>query len=1065
VPAAVEDERRVVTALFCDLVGSTSLGERTDPEELDRLLAGYYDLATSAIDRHGGTVQKFIGDAVVALFGYPAAHEDDPTRALRAALEIIDGVASSNLGVEVRLGVNTGEAFVRVTTPGEWNAAGDVMNTASRLQGTAPPMGVLVGARTRAAAVRAFEFAELPPLELKGKEKPVRAWQVLSQITQRDEPGVTALVGRQAELARLTTAVASLDGQGGAVVLVEGEPGIGKSRLVRELRDSTGGTTWLRGRSTETRDTGGYRAFAQLIRAWAEEASWQPLLERAQALELTREDAGFLATIAGIEPDADVVGQLDMLNADAMRPSLYRSVLAWLDALSASRPVVLELEDWHWADGASVQLAAHIVPLVETRPLLLLLVARPKSGPARALAESAGEHVELLRLTPLEHSDAETLLAELVSGHDVTPEQASAALGRAEGNPYFLYELSRFLTERSGGTVLPDTVRAVITTRVDRLEPELKTLLRGASVIGRAFSDDLLAKISPGRPVGEALDHLNSTGLIEPLGEDRHRFAHALTREAVYDSTPISARRRLHSAVAEALSAAEDPSVLPALAYHLAQAEDWEAATATLVAAGEQAARLAADEDALEMYRAAIEAHEHLPADRWGPLERSRIDRQVAAALVRLGRHDEASRQIVTALARLGLDFPEKRGAIKRATLVQLAPRLLGPPALPPPNATPDPVEVEIGRELELLGWIAFFSDHDRFALATLMLANRASRAGFLDGMAVGTFRSAVAFSSLGKEKLARAYMLRALEAADRMTDEIEIARLKQGLSIVPIAVGGWDEASHWAALGMNLGAAAGDLRSRGSGGALLSLATAMHDDYPRARALANDAVRAASEGGERSIQGIGHAAQTVLAAVEPEVGAGSARTGIEIALQVPDYLIYTICLGTLARAQVRLGDLPEAASSIQQATKEIGDRGFRGFMIVFGFQAEAELALLELARGRSRATVSGSKRAVRRSLDQGHVAHWHAVHAHAIAGGHAWLLGKRGSAARSFTRARAIADRRGWYGPLREASDWIAHCCSEAGIEGPPDLRASTAGSSAIVPGAAGRSTASSGS
>ena len=150
--AAAGQERRVVTALFCDLVGSTSLGERTDPEELDHLLARYYELASGAIAREGGTVEKFIGDAVVALFGYPIAHEDDPSRALRASLEIVDQVEGSGLGIEVRLGVNTGEAFLRVDASGEWNATGDVMNTASRLQAAAPPMGIVVGARTRATA-------------------------------------------------------------------------------------------------------------------------------------------------------------------------------------------------------------------------------------------------------------------------------------------------------------------------------------------------------------------------------------------------------------------------------------------------------------------------------------------------------------------------------------------------------------------------------------------------------------------------------------------------------------------------------------------------------------------------------------------------------------------------------------------------------------------------------------------------------------------------------------------------------------------------------------------------
>jgi class 3 adenylate cyclase len=1040
-PVASAEERRVITALFCDLVGSTSLGERVDPEELDGLLGGYYELASAAIGRHGGTVEKFIGDAVVALFGYPVAHEDDAARALRAALEIAEEVGGSALGVEVRLGVNTGEAFLRVMPSGEWTATGDVMNTASRLQGAAPPMGIVVGARTRGAVMESFEFAALAPLELKGKDEKVHAWQLVRAAAARgEERGVAALVGRAADVRRLTGAIAKLDGHGGTVVLIEGEPGIGKSRLVREARESAAGMTWLRGRSIETRDADGYRPFGELIRGWAEDAGWQPLLLRTEALGLSREDAGFLATMAGIEPDAEIAEQLEALDAEAMRPSLFRTVLAWLEALSSTRPVVLEFEDWHWADGASVQLAAHVLPLVETRPLLLLMVARPGSDPAQTLGSSATKRFERLNLGPLDRAEAEALLVELVSGHEVTPEQVSAALERAEGNPYFLHELSRYLTEGGVGA-LPDSVRAVVTTRVDRLEPELKALLRTACVIGRAFSDDLLTRLGHKRSIEQSLERLTSTGLIEPTGTRSHRFAHALTREAIYEATPIADRRQLHASVAEALSANKDPANLPAVAYHLAQAEDWEAAATTLLAAGEQAARIASDDDALEMYRAAIDAHEHLPADRWGPLERSRIDRQVAAALVRLGRHDEALRQIVVALARLGVDFPEKKSAIKRATLVQLAPRLLGPPTLPEERTEANPIEAEVGRELELLGWIAFFSDHDRFALATLMLANRASRAGYLDGLAVGTFRSAVAFCALGKEKLARAYMQRALEAADRMTDEIEIARLKQGLSIVPISVGGWDEASHWAELGMNLGAAAGDLRSRGAGGALLSVATAAHDDYVRARVLADDVVRAASDGGERSIQGIGHAAQTLLAAIEPEASAGCARIGIDVALQVPDYLVYSVCLATLARAQLRLGDVRGAAASIAQAKKEAGDRGFRGFMVAYIFQAEAELALVGLASSRSRATVAASKRAVRRSLRQAHVSRWHAVHAHAIAAGQSWLLGKQRPAARSFARARGIADGYGWRGPLREASAWIAHCCAEAGIETPSEL------------------------
>jgi hypothetical protein len=441
------------------------------------------------------------------------------------------------------------------------------------------------------------------------------------------------------------------------------------------------------------------------------------------------------------------------------------------------------------------------------------------------------------------------------------------------------------------------------------------------------------------------------------------------------------------------------------------------------------------------MYRAAIEAHGHLPADRWTPVERSRIERKVAEALVRLGRHEEARKQIVTALGRLGLNFPEKKGAVKRATLIQLAPRLLGPPAIPRPDATPDPAEVEIGLALELLGWVTFFRDHDLYALTTLMLANRASRAGFLDGMAIGTFRSAVAFSSLGKEKLSRAYMERALEAANGMTDEIEIARLKQGLSLIPLCVGGFEEALASAELGTSLGTAARDLRSRGAGGAAVSLAVGMHGDLVRSRELAEGIVADATEGGERPVQTLGHTAASLCAGLMPELGVMSARAGIEVARTVPDYLMHMCCLGTLARAQLRLGDLAGAAASIEEGMKETDQRGFRGFLTAFLFQAEAELTLLELARVRNRTTIAASKRATRRSLRAAPVARWHAVYAHTFAGGHAWILGKSRPAERSFARAGAIADQYDWPGAHADACTWVAHCCAEAAIDLPPQL------------------------
>jgi class 3 adenylate cyclase len=260
--------RRVVTALFCDLVGSTELAERTDPEEVDLLLRRYYGHASEAIECYGGTLQKFIGDAVVALFGFPLAHEDDPERAIRAALDIVEVMRADESGLQVRIAVEAGWAFIRDAPTGEVFAAGDVMNTTARLQTATEPMSVIVGPRARTSAAGGFEFAEMPPVRLKGKQAPVRASLVVkpTTVTGGQARGI-GVIGRERELRELRSVVADLTEGAGATVLVEGAPGIGKSRLVAGVRASTH-VLWLRGRSIETRDAAGYRPFAEQLRAW-----------------------------------------------------------------------------------------------------------------------------------------------------------------------------------------------------------------------------------------------------------------------------------------------------------------------------------------------------------------------------------------------------------------------------------------------------------------------------------------------------------------------------------------------------------------------------------------------------------------------------------------------------------------------------------------------------------------------------------------------------------------------------------------------------------------------------
>jgi len=1052
VPAEVSAERKVITALFCDLVGSTHLGERLDPEDLDAVLRRYRALSRTRIEASGGVVEKFIGDAVVGLFGVPVANEDDPSRAVAAACAIVEDLRAADLGIEVRIGVNTGDAFVHPSVDphsGEGVATGDCMNTAARLQSLAPPMGIVVGERTR-AAIRTFAFEMLGQATVKGKAQPLVLWQVIGATAPEPwDRETTPFVGRVAELALLRQAVADLlDGNGG-VIVVDGAPGIGKSRLARKLRAESPATRWLLGRSVETRDTRGYRPFGEQIRAWAgtEPADWTALTDSATDLDIPASDVPFLAALADVEPPASVAARVEALPADVVGTSIYRAARTWLDALASQTPLVLEFEDWHWADAASVQLLDHVLPLVAARPILVLVLTRGGSATSTAalgptLTGARSGRSWTLSLEPLTDSDAGTLLQAVARGR-LSKEQLAAARTRAEGNPYYLQELARFLQEHGARIgALPDTVRGVVASRVDRLDPDLRQLLRVASVIGRAFHIDLLPpqqSLDPTRNI----DRLVATGLVNQPdpGKGTYRFAHALTRDAVYEGIPRARRREMHRAIASALTEGDgERANLPAIAYHLAQAEDWEEASASLLAAGEEAARLASDDEALEMYTAAIQAHERLPKDRWTPLARATIDRQVAETLVRLGRHDEAMRQVVSALATLGVQVTDSRAGVRRATLQQLVPRLFGPPRIPAATTAPDPRELEIARELELLGWITYYTDADRYALATMLLTNRAARAGLLEGTAVGTWRCALAFGSLGRATLAYRYMNRALEAADLLSNPVEIARLKQGLALVPFAFGTCDEAQAQARIGIDLGGAVGDLRSWGTGTGVFTWAAICHGDFEGAQVQAEELARAGAEGGDRQIEGFGLALMGIADFYrgDTERAIPQLRKAIDTLLQVPDYISAVGTSGVLARALLLVNDTTAARDAISWSREQVSARGFRGFFLSLLVEAESELAMLELATGRGWRTAAASARAVTSSNRHGKVCRWHLVHAHVMEGCRSWLLGRRKRARRAWAKGAALADRLGYQGVAEEAHRWVAHCCEVAGIDPP---------------------------
>jgi len=527
--------RKTVTVLFCDLTGSTALGEQTDPEVLRALLARYFERMKAIIESHGGTVEKFIGDAVMAVFGIPAAHEDDALRACRAAVEMRD--ALPGLGIGGRIGVNTGEV---VTGTSERLATGDAVNVAARFEQAAAPGEILIGEATHALASRAVVAEAVEPLTLKGKAAPVPAYRLLSVLDVPERIHASRFVGRESELAQLVAAWERVKAQAGCeLVTVTGDAGVGKSRLVAEALAPVAARV-LRGRCLPYGDG---------ITYW-------PVVEVAKQLGAMPSDPVAAAAIRSLLGESEIGTTADEI-AWAVRKLLEEHA-----------PLVVVLDDIQWADDTLLDLIESTALLAAGAPILLLCMARPD------LFERRPGWPGVLRLEPLPAEDAETLIGDQVSGE--LRERIAHAAG---GNPLFISEMLAMAAEDDEVEV-PPTLRALLTARLDQLDEHDRTVLERGAVEGEIFHRGAVQALVPEEmQLTTRLAGLVRRELIRPdraqlAGDDGYRFRHLLIRDAAYDALPKSVRADLHARFADWL--AEHGRALvevdEIVGYHLEQA-------------------------------------------------------------------------------------------------------------------------------------------------------------------------------------------------------------------------------------------------------------------------------------------------------------------------------------------------------------------------------------------------------------------------------------------------------------------------------------------------------------
>ena len=624
---SAHDERKVVTALFADLVGFTSRAERLDPEDVHALLAPYHARLRSELERFGGTVEKFIGDAVMALFGAPTAHEDDPERAVRAALAIRE--FASEEGLELRIGINTGEALIRVgARPGEGEtmATGDVVNTAARLQSAAPVGGILVGEQTYRATDRAIEYQETEPIEAKGKAERVPAWvavQARSRVSVERVHGA-ALVGRRRELDLLGDALdRSRQEHSPQLVTLVGVPGIGKSRLVIELagriENETELTSWRQGRCLPYGEGVTFWALGEMVKAQAGILEGDDASEAERKLRVAVDDPW---VESHLRPLVGVAG------GSERRDEAFAAWRRFFEGLAEERPLVLVFEDLHWADENLLDFIDHLVEWATGVALLVVCTARPELLARRPGWGGGKSNALTISLSPLSNEDTARLLGDLLDRALLPAQTQEELLTRAGGNPLYAEEYARALRERGHVAELPETVQGMIAARLDLLEPGEKALLQDASVVGKTFwagAAGSLARLEAGL-VAELLHALErkefvSRERLSSVGGDvEFSFRHLLVRDVAYGQIPRAERVEKHRRAAgwlEGLGRPEDNAEM--LAHHYLQALELGAAAgvdtgafaasarSALAHAGDRAFALNAYDASVRYSRAALD--------------------------------------------------------------------------------------------------------------------------------------------------------------------------------------------------------------------------------------------------------------------------------------------------------------------------------------------------------------------------------------------------------------------------------------------------------------------------
>lgn len=1050
------------------------------------LSIGCFECLVPVVEKYEGTIDKFIGDEIMTIFGVPVAHENDAERAVLTALEMIKVIEDFNsiqsISIGLHFGINTGLVFAGEIGSSErqdYSIIGDTVNLASRLAAASKCWQILVGSDTHRLVKSVFRFKGPQLISVKGKSNLISAYEVLGFKTKTtrarwlETQGISSpLVGRDNSRKVMINRIDQLLIGRGGIISIIGEAGVGKSRLISEIKNSQILATqtdavWLEGRSLSYGGAISYWPFQEILRQWAniteeddEATTWSKLENKVDRIfaDKTADVLPYLAILLNLELKGKYAEQIRYLNSEAMGTQVYLSTRRFFQRLAQMRPLILVFEDFHWADESSMNLLDHLIPLVEDVPLLIICIGRidpdnPETHLCHLAKEKYATSYTEIFLSPLSQAESVQLLGNIFSLEGLSAQAQALIIRKTEGNPLFIEEVIRALIdmgvlvkERQGDRwqattniemiAVPDTIQGVIIARVDRLEDEVKQVLRTASVIGRSFLyrvlkavDEKIVEVAvvskASTDLDERLDKLKKVELIREKKlqpELEYIFKHALVQEATYESILLKKKRQLHAEVGRVIENLFDGRLeefYGLLAYHYARAEAWEKANEYLLKAGDQAGNLAADMEALNYYQQAIDTYSRAFGDYWNPLQRAVLERKMGEALFRRGEHAQALEYLQRALTILGHSVPTSRRSVRLAiinelfkqTFHRLLPDRLRKPLVSQVNETVKEKE----RLYHTMSWIVAFSDSMRSLLLTLKELNLSERNGYAVGIVRGGAKLATVWYLIGRFGLAQRYCHLAASVAETLRHPGAVGLSYQSLVLNDVAQANWDAALKHAALSVKAYREAGDIHGIGFVGWRTSIIDVYRANYSHALETATDLVQLGQESGDKQVWSWGESMQglTFLCMGELDEAVAHLEKSIELAESLLDRVYVS---GHLGQCYLRQGKLQRALDLLEEYQRLRAENQLRtpnASCYLFNALTDAYTQAVEESGIEEKSVwLQKTKTACKAAIKQANYFRPAISEAMRLRGRYEWLLGKR---------RRAL---KWWRRGLRQAQD-----------------------------------------